>query len=308
MQGASAPANGRPTKGVGFMLARASWSRLLAVGAALVAACATAAGAAAGSGTFTDPAGDAAGAPDVTGVAISDSPTGLMRLSVSVDGLVADTPTGFGVFFDTDRNPATGATGGFEYALMAFHDAAGGTYVLVHWNGQQLKVVSAPSLSLSVSGDTYTFSFPKRELGAPASFAFSVLATANDSEGDITATDRAPDAGAWIYELSTPGAPIVRPLIAPPTTAPAKAKAGRPFTVTFLVTRSDTGGLLTGGTMVCEPSVGGRIIGHRESFAAGRAHLAFTIPKSAKGKTLVVYVTIKLGTQSAHRVVTYHVS
>ena len=124
----------------------------------------------------------------------------------------------------------------------------------------------------------------------------------------MTAVDRAPDSGSWIYELTAAPPAVVTAVIGKPVTTPLKPKAGKALTVAFPVTRSDTGAVLTTGTMICDPSVKGKVLTHRESFANGTARLAFTVPKTAKGKVLKVQVTIKLGGQSAHRVVTYTVS
>jgi hypothetical protein len=280
--------------------------RLMILTAALLAAFVAAAGAAANSGTFTDPAGDAAGAPDITAVTVNDSATGLLQIGVTVTGLTVTTPTELALFFDTDRNSATGDNG-WEYSLMVMHDSTGGEYDLLHWTGSAFEVLDAPSMTLAVSGDVYTFSLSKTELGSPASFAFGALAAATDTSGQITAADRAPDGGNWIYELTTKPV-LVTPVIQMPVPSPAKPKAGKSLSVTFPVLRSDDSTPLLTGTMICDPSVNGKVIVHRESFVNGKARLAFTIPKSAKGKMLKVQVTIKLGTQSAHKVVTYRVS
>jgi hypothetical protein len=84
-----------------------------------------------------------------------------------------------------------------------------------------------------------------------------------------------------------------RPVIGVPVTVPAKAVAGRWFSVSFGVTRSDTGSRLTRGRMICDPSVSGKVLWHLESFRAGKARLAFVIPARAQGKLLKVKVTIR---------------
>jgi hypothetical protein len=82
---------------------------------------------------------------------------------------------------------------------------------------------------------------------------------------------------------------------------------GAKVAVTFRVTRSDTHALLRSGTMMCDPSINGRVIKHAERFNAGLARLAFTIPKGARGKLLKVKLTIKLGAQSTTRITTFRV-
>jgi hypothetical protein len=99
----------------------------------------------------------------------------------------------------------------------------------------------------------------------------------------------------------------VKPVIGTPVTSPLAVVAGKRLTVSFRVTRSDTGAPLTAGRMICDPSVAGKVLPHAESFKGGTARLAFVVPKTAKGKQLKVKVTIKTATQSATRVATYRV-
>lgn len=105
---------------------------------------------------------------------------------------------------------------------------------------------------------------------------------------------------------SSRSAVVVRPVIGAPTTVPAKATAGKRFTVSFKVTRSDNGKALTTGTMICDPSSAGKVITHAESFRAGVARLSFVIPATAK--QVRVKVTIKSGTQAATRITMFRVA
>jgi hypothetical protein len=97
-----------------------------------------------------------------------------------------------------------------------------------------------------------------------------------------------------------------RPVIGKPVSVPVAPLAGKRFTVTFKVTRSDNGRPLRAGTMVCEPSSAGKVIPHVESFNGGKAKLRFVVPSSAK--TLRVNVTIASGGQSTKRVTTFKVA
>jgi Calx-beta domain len=98
---------------------------------------------------------------------------------------------------------------------------------------------------------------------------------------------------------------IVKPVIGKAVTTPAKATAGKRFAVTIRVTRSDTGGLLTKGTMVCNPTVGGKLIAHTDSFRGGVARLSFVVPLAAK--TIRVTLTIRAGGQSATKIFSFAV-
>jgi hypothetical protein len=98
-----------------------------------------------------------------------------------------------------------------------------------------------------------------------------------------------------------------KPVIGKPIASPARPVAGKPFTVSFKVTRSDTRTPLLRGTMICDPSVAGKVIRHAESFRAGTARLSFVVPADAQSKLLKVKVTIKAGGKSATRVATFGV-
>jgi len=98
-----------------------------------------------------------------------------------------------------------------------------------------------------------------------------------------------------------------RPVIAKPVAAPAQPAAGKPFTVSFKVTRSDNGRPFVRGKMTGDPSIAGLVVQHTESFKGGTARVSLVVPPSATGKTLRVAVTIKDGSTKASRVATYRI-
>jgi hypothetical protein len=98
-----------------------------------------------------------------------------------------------------------------------------------------------------------------------------------------------------------------RPVIAKPVAAPAQPAAGKPFTVSFKVTRSDNGRPFLRGRMTGDPSIAGRVLQHTESFRAGTARLSLAVPANATGKTLRVSVAIRDGATKATRVATYRI-
>ncbi len=114
-------------------------------------------------------------------------------------------------------------------------------------------------------------------------------------------------AGAQTASGSERSPLLGKPVIGQPVTVPAQPVAGKPFTVSFRVTRSDTGATLTSGRMICDPSVAGTVIRHAESFKGGTARLAFVVPANAAGKVLKVKVTIKAGDQAATKVAPFRI-
>jgi hypothetical protein len=285
-------------------------ARLLVLSALVLAAGFSAAARAGGlAGSFTDPVGDANGAPDITAVAVSDTAaTGAIQFTLTASGLQGE--TFLLVILDTDKNAGTGQSGN-DYALYADDS----NWDVMRWDGADWKPLpDSPTLGFSRSGDTLTWRLNKSELGGTSGFAFAAV-SALVSGGEMTAADRAPDGGTWAYELSTvppppPPAPpvvVVKPVIGAAIVTPAKPSAGQRVTVSFPVKRSDTGQALTSGKMICDPSVAGKVLPHAEHFTGGFAKLSFLVPKSAKGKLLKVKVTIKLGTQSTTRIASYRV-
>jgi hypothetical protein len=224
------------------------------------------------------------------------------------------------VFVDVDMNTSTGyASTGADSLLSLSRDAAGMFWWdVLRWDGGDWREVpQSATMGFSHTGDVYTWILGKTDLGMTGpGFTFFVGATNADAGGKVTGIDLAPDHGTWIYLFSatsttpapaTTPAATVKPVIGAPAATPAKAAAGKRFTVAFPVTRSDNGAPLTSGKMICDPSVSGKVITHAESFTGGTAKLSFTVPKAAKGKVLKVKVTIRSGDLSTTRIATFHI-
>lgn len=278
--------------------------------------------------TFSDPVGDSRGGPDVTTVAIDgDAPSGTIKVTVTAPGYLPTSPDAFQrtvrLWLDTDKNPATGdPADGTEYGLTAWNDSTGAHWNMQRWNGSAWEFFpQTATQSFARSNDVLTWTLNKSDLGGAMSFRFYVHACTWDTAAKShVAEDDAPDSGWWDYALSgTAPAPVTPPAVSKtelqvlaPTTTPHVAVAGKRFTVSFLVavathgmtTKVDiaTGKITTvpmttlrfvsGGKMVCDPSVQGKVIAHSESFKGGTARLSFLIPKTAKGKLLKVKVTL----------------
>jgi hypothetical protein len=247
--------------------------------------------------TFTDPAGDSNGAPDITTVAISDEfESGTITLAVTAPGGPQTSDSVLNVWFDVDKSPTTGDENGNEYITAV--DMVG-HWGFWRWNGSDWESALSPTVHLGKDGETQIWSFNKADLGGTTGVAIYVV-------GAIWGggRDRAPDAGAWTYDLATePPAPdLGTPMIGNPSTTPLNPMAGRRFAVSFWVTWSETTEAVTSGAMICNPTIAGRTLRHVESFKNGQARASLTIPRSAKGKLLKVKLTITSGGRSATRV------
>jgi hypothetical protein len=259
--------------------------------------------------SWTDPSGDALGsAPDITGLQVSNDNGGQILFSVAVSNLTPE--SGLYLFLDTDKNAATGDDGQ-EYVLSwdASSDPDYNGWYIEHWSGTSWVHPDHPTMRAMLTTTGVDFSVNRTDLGNTSGFAVKLFAPRWTADA-ITGMDTAPDGlAAWTYDLTvapTP-APVVAPIFGSVTTVPARPVAGKKFVFTLAVKRSDTGAPLTQGTMVCDPSVGGKVIKHAESFTGGKARLAFVVPKTARGKQLKVKVKIVTGTQSATKVATFKV-
>lgn len=166
--------------------------------------------------------------------------------------------------------------------------------------------VGARTVEFWVDGATKVAELPADADGtATSAFDTALLADGRHDLGlAVTWLDGSERSTFWLgyVQVANASRVAVRPLIAGPA-SPARPLAGRRFVVTFAVTRSDDHRPLTSGRMIGDPSVSGRVIPHVESFVAGRARLAFTIPRTARHRLLTVKLTIRLGGQSATRAV-----
>jgi len=283
-------------------------TRALAVAAALAASLLLTMSASAAGGPFTDPAGDANGAPDISGVTITSDATGTVQASVTVPGLSAidgAKEPEVDVYFDTDKNTSTGSVSGSEFDLYYWRTADDAGWDLDKWNGKDWEEAPASqTLVFSRSGDTLTWRFSSKTDIVTTGFNFHVVSLIVDPSNNVIGEDDAPDAGVWTYDL---GSAVIAPAIGSPHSVPAHPSHGKLFSINFPVTRTDTGQPLQGGTLKVTATVGGKAVAKNASLSNATADVAIEIPTHAKGKTLVVKVTVtvngKSGTRSASFVI-----
>jgi hypothetical protein len=255
----------------------------------------------ANSTTFEDSTAEAAGAPDITTVVVSNNDAGVITFKINVPGRATLTEDMIvELLVDADNNPATGDQDpnnlGAEYAIELF----GGTATLFRWDGTTYSRRGAdpPQSSLIFSG--LTIKINASELGGTTRFNFNTFVATgvvfDRNTGDVdfsrAQADFAPDLGhgLWNYTVRI-GA--LRLNVKSFTLSPRRPRAGGSFTASMAATRSDTGASLAGGTVTCTARVGSRRLSanvHR--FAGGRARCGWRIPASARGQRLRGTVTI----------------
>jgi hypothetical protein len=248
--------------------------------------------------TYSDPAGDSGTAPDITAVAVSNTDavitfrvaTRLVPMSI------------LGIDLDADRNPFTGQYG-IDRMIGVFVEPNGSVNASLAdgfftYLRQLTAVVSADSVEVSVA---------ITDLGVTSGFDFDTE-TAGDLLGGNEDMDWAPDKGMWTYMLATPPPPaVVTPLIGKPVATPAAPVAGKRFTISVPITRSDNGMPLTAGTVGCKTTVAGKTIPHTHTFKSGVIKATLVVPKAAKGKQLKIAVKVTAGGQAAAKTFTFRV-
>jgi hypothetical protein len=164
---------------------------LFAAGAAV--ATLVLAGAASGARGFSDPAGDANTAPDVTSVGVTEATAGVVTIELEI-GNFTELPTNSWVnlWFDADDNPSTGDDAGDE-AVVRYLST--GELELGIWNGSQFALGSTAGIAASFDAGRLTVSVPRASVGAAGVFGLLAVSSRGQPVGDdeFIASDFAPD-------------------------------------------------------------------------------------------------------------------
>jgi hypothetical protein len=246
----------------------------------------------ANSQTYTDSTGEDPAAPDITSIVVSNDDAGLITFKINISNrptLTADMT--MLMFLDTDKQATTGDATSFgaDYSIELDPGSVG----LFKWNGTDY--VAAPSqASVTYSYDSTgaTIRASAADLGGTKAFNFVTIAASGitlDAAGNPDFSqvhvDAAPDAGhgTFSYEVVTKLTLSVQAF----TTSPKPAKAGKRFIAGLAATESDTNGPVQAGTVACSATLGGkRLAATAHVIANGIAACAWSLPRTAKGKTL----------------------
>jgi hypothetical protein len=178
--------------------------RLLAGG--LAAATLLGAGAALAARGYSDAAGDANAAPDITSVDVAEATAGTLTIGVSVanyESLPAN--SWVNVWFDLDSDPRTGDAG--DEALVRY--SADGAMELYAWDGARLVPGSTNGVTGTFAAGLLTLSVPRSSIDALGG-AFGILAVGSrgQTEGNeqLIASDYAPDVGRSSFAGTAPSA------------------------------------------------------------------------------------------------------
>ena len=158
------------------------------------------AGVALAASSFSDPAGDNNAAPDVTTVAVSETPDGNLTIAATIANYQALPANSWvNLWFDLDSNPRTGDDG--DEALVQYFDDGGIQFW--RWNGSTLVRRQATGMTGTFAAGVLTFTGPKAALDGAGSFNLLTVASRGQDVGDdedLIASDTAPNngRGRWV--------------------------------------------------------------------------------------------------------------
>ena len=223
----------------------------------------------------TDPAGDSSGAPDITRVTVANDLAGSILFVVQVgnrSGFVANDVVA--IFIDADRNATTGNAAGADYAI-GFDGAVPGIG-LVKWNGTTFEDTTTTTLRGAWSSG-YVALIDRAELGSTTAFDFQVVTVLVDGDGsDVTpGTD---------FETYTIAPPHIASIV--PGFSTLKPRAGTTFRLKSVQLALETDETAAAGTFTCKATLAGKRLR-----GTGSGGCTFKLPKTAKGKRLVVTIT-----------------
>lgn len=287
-------------------------------------------GAALADQSYTDPRGDAGVGTDVTGITVTNTASGQLKVQVAVvNPLVAN--HAIMIFIDADKNQSTGQFG-VDYWLYGGPDVG---VAFLAWNGSDWIDQQPAGFSVgSAATNVMEFNFTQASLGNTTSFAFFVLSVSVDETGgqfSVNPWDSAPDGnGYFTYDVSTTqcangkdddgdGKIDAQDLGCSSTVdddesddpvtlkagkariVPAKPKAGGKVVVSVPVTRVEAAAPIDGGAVICTARiVGGKALRGAGKVVGGNAVCTFKVPLGTKkGKTIRGTVSVVYDTASA---------
>ncbi len=230
--------------------------------------------------SFPDPSADQDAAPDLTSVRVTDAKDGWISFAFSTPNYATVPPESvLLVAIDRDNRDSTG-DGGAEALITT----VAGEIQLERWDQRAEEWIADPlptRARVRNAGNVITVDIHRSELENASRFGFAVTAVDLDAVGDaVVGIDFAPDDGSfWRYTLANKAALTLR--ASAPSGAPKAPRAGKPFTISLPVRRSDTNRGITNGTVTCTVTADGKRVRAAGSVGAGRARCSLDVPKGA---------------------------
>jgi hypothetical protein len=243
--------------------------------------------------SFPDSGGDHDAAPDITAIRVSDTKDGWINFAISTPNYA--TLPGNSVLLlgiDRDNRPSTGDEG-MELVITSIE----GEGILERWDqtARRWRNDAGPTrVRVRKAGNVVTVGIHSSELENTTRFGFAVTAVDFDVDEEVAlGVDFAPDEVAFFrYTLAN------RPALTLTATrlfaSPTRPHAGRPFTVSLVVRRSNTNRGITSGNVTCRVLVGGKRIQARGSVVGGAARCSMAVPATAEGARLRGTITVSV--------------
>lgn len=248
--------------------------------------------------SFPDPTGDHDAAPDVTSVQVSDAKSGWITFAITTANYATlPSESAIVLTIDADSNPESG-DGGAELALTFL----GGEIALDRWSGRRwARDVPPTRVRARNSGNVVAIDVHVSELDNARRFGFSVLSVdLNTAVEGVVAADLAPnDYSYWGYALAN--RPVLTLVATGLGAKPSRPRAGKQFTVSLAVTRSDTGRPIASGTVGCRVLAAGTKVPAAGRVAGGSAQCALVVPRTARGKVLRGTISVRSGGKTVAR-------
>jgi len=222
-------------------------------------------------------------------VTVTSDANGLLTFVIRADGFVDGGDLRTYVVLDTDANAATGAPETFGADYLFVVDESDNTYYFFRWDGADWNS-EIPSSTVFVASGTAAgvrISVNRSELGNTGAFNFWTRTRLGPN--DSTTVDDAPDLGTWNYTIAA-GGPEIRGVLV--TTKPGLGpKASGAFTVLpvglRLPNQEAPAILPPPDSYTCKAKLGSKPLS-----GAGKGGCTWKLARSAKGKRLIVTLTV----------------
>jgi hypothetical protein len=241
---------------------------------------------------FPDPANDHDAAPDITSIRVSDAKSGWITIAITTPNYARlPAESALVLNLDTDDDMRTGDAG-----AEARINTLGGEISLEHWSTRAQSWV-ADELPTRAryrnAGGVVFFDIHRAELGNTRRLGFSLLsADVNSSSQEVLAVDFAPDNGAYLRYVLT-NVPALKLVPTRLFATPNRPTAGKSFTVSLAVRRSDTNRPVASGSVGCQVTVGGRTVAATGRIVGGAGRCTFTVPSDARGALARGTITVR---------------